>query len=262
MPKKIKVLVLGDLIGQPGCRAVFISLSKLIKKYSADVVIVNGENADKGFGIVPELADKMFSAGVDVITSGNHIWQKDYILPYLKQKNNLLRPANYNKKAPGHGSTIIQKKGINIGVINLIGRVNLVSVDCPFQVGKKIVNEIKKNSDIIIVDFHAESVEEKEALSYHLDGFVSLLFGTHTHVQTADERILPKGCAYITDIGMTGPIDSVIGSEPQISIDRVCTQLPLKSIVADNDSVINGIICEIDVDTKKAISIERVVELV
>lgn len=261
MSRTIKALVLGDLIGQPGCRAVFIELNRLIKTHNADLVIVNGENADNGFGITPDIAEKLFSQGVDVITSGNHIWQKDAIYPFLDQNDRILRPANYPKNVPGKGITVVEKKGIRFGVLNLIGRINLVTVDCPFAVGRKQVSELKKQkSDIIIVDFHAEVTEEKEALSHFLDGSVSLVFGTHTHVQTADERILPKGTAYITDVGMTGPLNSVIGSEPAISIERSKTQLPLKMKVADNDTMINGIVCEFDPATGKALSIIRVNE--
>lgn len=260
MSKKIKALVLGDLIGQPGCRAVFIALPRLIKQHNADFVIVNGENADNGFGITPDIAEQLFKQGVDVITSGNHIWQKDIIYPYLERNDRLLRPANYPKKVMGSGSVIVEKRGVRFGVVNLIGRVQLASVDCPFTVGRKLLNEMKKKSDLILIDFHAESVEEKEALAFHLDGSCALLFGTHTHVQTADERILPKGTAYISDVGMTGPEDSVIGSEPAVSIERVQTQLPIRMQVADNDSIINGIVCEIDTESGKALSITRINE--
>lgn len=262
MSKIVKALMLGDVIGQPGCRALFIALSRIVKENSIDFVVVNGENADNGFGITPEIAERFFDLGVHVITTGNHIWQKDEILPYLNRNSRILRPANYPKKVAGTGFVIVENRGVKYGVLNLIGRINLVNVDCPFVVAKKIINDNKKNCDFILVDFHAESVEEKEALAYFLDGQCAVLVGTHTHVQTADERILPKGTAYLSDLGMTGPVDSVIGSEPQLSIERVLTQLPIKMMVADNDSVVNGVVCTLDCSTGLATKIERFHEMI
>ncbi|MDA3810199.1 MAG: TIGR00282 family metallophosphoesterase [Spirochaetaceae bacterium] len=257
--KDISVLVLGDVVGQPGCRALFFKLPGLIKKYKTDFVIVNGENASDGFGILPEEAEKFFSKGTDVITSGNHIWQKREIYPLLEKENTrILRPANYPPGVPGKGDVTVNVKGIDITVINLLGRVRMgLPVDCPFRKSQEIIKKNKKNK-IIIVDFHAEDTMEKEALAWYLDGKVSALIGTHTHIQTADERILPKGSAYITDIGMTGPDDSVIGTKPEISIRRSLTQLPLKMEVADNQSTIKGVLIKIDIDTGKALSIERI----
>ena len=255
MADKVKALVLGDLIGHSGMRALFVTLHTLIKKYDADIVILNGENADDGFGITPDIANKLFAMGVDVITSGNHIWQKRAIFPLLEKDPRILRPANYPKGVPGKGFSIVQKKGIKFGVLNLIGRVSLAQVDCPFSVAKKIINEQKKNCDLFLVDFHAESVNEKEALAFFLDGEICALWGTHTHVQTADERILPKGTAYMSDIGMIGPYYSVIGSDPQISIRRMMSQLPLKSQVLDSEAIICGASIEIDIKEKRATNI-------
>lgn len=256
MGDKIKALVLGDLVGQSGIRALFVNLNALVKKYESQIVILNGENADDGFGITPDIANKLFTMGVDVITSGNHIWQKRAINPLLEKDNRILRPANYHKSVLGKGFRVVQKGPIKFGVLNLIGRVNLALVDCPFTVAKKIINEQKKNCDLILVDFHAESVAEKEALAFYLDGEVAALWGTHTHVQTHDERILPKGSAYISDIGMIGPSSSVIGSDPEISLQRMITQMPLKSQVLETEAIICGASITIDKATKKAISIE------
>ncbi len=254
--------MLGDLIGQPGCRALFISLSKIIKENNIDFVVVNGENAADGFGITPEIAEQLFSLGVDVITTGNHIWQKDTIIEYMQRNDRLLRPANYPKQAPGNGFVIVEKKGIKYGVLNLIGRMNLVRTDCPFSSAKKIIQENSKKCNLFLIDMHAEAPEEKEALAYMLDGKASIVVGTHTHVQTADERILPKGTGYITDLGMTGPIDSVIGSEPELSITRVTTMVPVRMVVVNNDSMINGIIATIDSETGNCMAIDRLSERV
>ncbi len=257
--KKISVLVLGDVIGQPGCRALFFKLPGLVKKYKADLVIVNGENASDGFGILPEEAEKFFFRGVDVITSGNHIWQKREIYSLLDKKNSqIIRPANYPPGTPGNGEVTLNVKGVDVTVINLLGRVRMgMPVDCPFRKSLDLVKKYK-NSKIRIIDFHAEDTMEKEALAWYLDGKISALVGTHTHVQTADERILAGGTAYITDIGMTGPLDSVIGTKPEISVRRSLTQLPLKMEVADGESVINGVCLLVDGDTGKSLSIERV----
>lgn len=259
--EKICVLVLGDVVGQPGCRALFFKLPGLIKKYKADLVIVNGENASDGFGILPEEAEKFFSKGVDIITTGNHIWQKREIFPMLEKENTaIIRPANYPPGVPGKGDVTVTVKGVDVTVLNLLGRVRMgLPVDCPFRKSAEFLKKNKK-SKITIIDFHAEDTMEKEALAWFLDGKISALVGTHTHVQTADERILPKGTAYITDIGMTGPVESVIGTKPEISIRRSMTQLPLKMEVAEGESTIKGVMITIDVDSAKALSIERVVQ--
>lgn len=257
--KKISVLVLGDVVGQPGCRALFFKLPGLIKKYKTDVVIVNGENASDGFGILPEEAQKFFSRGVDVITTGNHIWQKREIYPMMEKENAMIiRPANYPPGVPGTGDAVVVVKGVEVSVVNLLGRVRMgLPVDCPFRKSQDFLKKNKKKK-VVIVDFHAEDTMEKEALAWYLDGKVSAVVGTHTHVQTADERILPKGTAYITDIGMTGPDESVIGTKPEISIRRALTQLPLKMEVVDNKATIHGVLIQIDGDSGRALSIERV----
>lgn len=256
--KTVTALFLGDICGQPGCRAVFIGLKQLIKEYRADLVIANGENADDGFGITPELIYSLESSGVDVITSGNHIWQKQDIYPLLESRNNILRPANYPPKAPGKGSMVIETKAGPLAVINLQGRQSLVTIDCPFRTGRELVEQLRQKTHMIIVDFHAEQSEEKEALAMYLDGKVSAVLGTHTHVQTADERILPKGTAYITDVGMTGPEHSVIGSIPELSVERQLTQMPLKSEIADTATMINAAAVTLDVQSGRARSIKRI----
>ncbi len=258
MPGKIKALLLGDVFGQPGCRALFVGLKSLIKEYRADLVVINGENAADGFGITPEIAGQFFSLGADVITTGNHIWQKREVLPYLDSEERILRPANYPAGVPGHGSCIIDVKGVPVGVLNLQGRVRMGDLDCPFRVGAEMVRKLREKAKVILVDFHAESVEEKEALAVYLDGQVSSVTGTHTHVQTGDERIYPGGTAYISDIGMTGPGESVIGGDPELSLRRSETQMPLKMIVADSPAVIQGVRVEIDTDSGRAVSIERI----
>ena len=258
MAKELTALFLGDVVGQPGCRALFIGLKELIKKHRADVIAVNGENAAEGFGITPEIANTFFSLGVNVITSGNHIWQKREILPLMETRNDILRPANYPAKVPGKGHTVLDIRGVPVGIINLQGREHLPSINCPFQTAKDVIRKMKNETRIILVDFHAESTEEKEALGLYLDGQVTLVAGTHTHIQTSDERILPGGTAYITDLGMTGPGNSVIGSESQLAIQRSLTQMPLKMEISDNLPVISGIVLKIDTETGKAMKIERI----
>lgn len=253
----IKALFLGDICGQPGCRAVFMGLRQIIKDHGIDLVIANGENADEGFGINPGQVDELFAAGVDVITSGNHIWQRDDLRPRLDSEPRLLRPANYPPGVPGHGSAVIERSGVQIAVMNLQGRVNMASTDCPFRVGSELADRLRRQTKLIFVDMHAESVDEKEALGLYLDGKVSVLVGTHTHVQTADERILPGGTGYITDLGMTGAARSVIGSSPELSIRRQLTQIPIKSEVAEDAAMVNGVICEVDTATGCCQSIKR-----
>jgi metallophosphoesterase (TIGR00282 family) len=248
----------GDVVGQPGCRAVFMSLQSLVKELKVDVVIANGENAADGLGLTPVLAEGLFKSGVDVITSGNHIWQKREILPLLDSETRLLRPENYPTGVPGHGSCVVSKKGVEIAVLNLQGRLNMYNVRCPFSVGLDLAKRLRSQARVIVVDFHAEAPEEKEALSLYLDGLVSAVIGSHTHVQTADERILSRGTGCITDVGMTGPKNGVIGMKPDISIRRALTQIPYKMEVEDTETVISGVLLEIDTDTGRSLSISRV----
>ncbi len=257
MSEMLNALILGDVYGQPGCRAVFIGLKSLVKEKKADLVIINGENAADGFGITPQIAEQLFASGADVITTGNHVWQHKEIFPLLDSKEPIMRPANYPVLAPGKGYVVVEKKGKRIGIINLQGRMSMAAIDCPFQTGLNLVKKIKSETDSIIIDFHAESPEEKEALALYLDGKISLLVGTHTHIQTADERILRKGTGYITDLGMCGPLLSVIGSDAGVSIRRFLTQLPLKIEVSDTSAIISGISVKIDMKNGRTVSIER-----
>jgi 2',3'-cyclic-nucleotide 2'-phosphodiesterase len=270
--RTLTALVLGDVVGAPGCRALFIGLPELARRLGADLVIANGENAADGFGLTPEIADRMFKAGVHVITSGNHIWQRREIWPVLATSDTVLRPENYPKPergapgkgaelpaVPGKGHCIVTVREVPVLVVNLEGRVNLSPLRDPFQVGRSLLRQMRGRARVSIVDFHAEAVEEKEALALWLDGEASAVVGTHTHVQTADERILPGGTAYITDIGMTGPSGSVIGMRRETAIARSLTQMPLK-LEVDNSSPaeIQGVLLELDPASGKAVRIERV----
>jgi metallophosphoesterase (TIGR00282 family) len=259
--KGITALLLGDIVGQPGSRALFVGLKSLIKKHQADFVMVNGENAADGFGILPATVDRLLADGIHVVTSGNHIWQREEILPVLDRNPRLLRPANYPPGNPGKGSTVVEVKGAKIGVLNLQGREQMANIDCPFRSGKDLVGKLRKETKVIFVDFHAEIPMEKEAMAFHLDGLVTAVVGTHTHVPTADERILPGGTAFKSDLGMIGPMPSVIGSEKGRSIQRSMSQMPLKMQVADEPAVINGVLIEADPETGKALSIESVREV-
>ena len=263
MADTLRALVLGDVVGQPGCRALFIGLADLVRRLGADIVIANGENAADGFGLTPEIAERMFKSGVHVITSGNHIWQKREIYPVLQVNDTLLRPENYPVlpppgSVPGKGHCLVTVRGHAVLVINLEGRVNLSPLRDPFLVGRSLLKQFRGRARISIVDFHAESVEEKEALGLFLDGEASAVIGTHTHVQTADERILPGGTAYITDIGMTGPTDSVIGMKRDTAIARSLSQMPLKMEVQNSIAEIAGVILEFDMASGRANRIERV----
>lgn len=254
--KNFTTLLLGDVYGDPGCRVLSLKLQTLIKKYRSDFVIVNGENAFKGFGISPDQVDMLFGIGVDVITSGNHIWQQEDVLPYLDSKEFLLRPANYGNMVQGHGFAV--KDGVC--VINLQGRMNMPPIEDPFKWALDILKRLDNRVKTIFVDFHAESSDEKEAMGLFLDGKVTGVVGTHIHVQTLDEKILPAGTAYITDLGMCGPKGSVIGSDPDIALKRQLTQMPLKAQVLDSVAQIHGVCIQSDPVSGRALSIERIAE--
>ena len=261
MGRSLRALVLGDVVGQPGCRAIYVNLAEIKKRYQADIVIANGENATEGKGISVRDLESFFKSGVDVVTSGNHIWQKKEILPILETEDRLLRPENYPVGVPGKGSFLGVFKEIKVAVCNLMGRVQLPDLRCPFRIGKELVAGLRRETPVILLDFHAESPHEKEALGIFLDGSVSALLGTHTHVQSADDRILPKGTAYISDIGMTGPAESVIGMDVDTAVRRNITQMPLKMAVANAAARIEGVFVEVDSESGKALHIERFSEL-
>jgi metallophosphoesterase (TIGR00282 family) len=255
----MRVFFIGDIFGKPGRRLIQEKLHGLLHKYQIDFTIANIENAAAGFGVTPKIADEFLNSEIDLLTSGNHIWDKSGIIPYLEKQPRLLRPHNYPKNTPGTGVYIGDSNcGVRIGVLNLQGRVFMLDIDCPFNTGMEAIQTIRKETSIIIVDFHAEATSEKQAIGWYLDGTVSAVIGTHTHVQTADERILPRGTAYITDIGMTGPHDSVIGSIPDLSIDRFLRQIPNRLEPASGNLRICGAIIQIDENTGCAQSIERI----
>lgn len=253
----VKVMMIGDVTGTSGMGALFLGLSSLVKENDISFVIVNGENASFGYGITVDNYNDFKRMGVDVITSGNHIWQKNDIFPIMDNSDDILRPINYPEPCIGKGYTLKEKNGILYGVVNGQGLVNMSALDNPFKKIEMAVERLRKKTPLIFVDFHAESTEEKEALGFYLDGRVSAVVGTHTHVQTADEKILPNGTAYISDLGITGDTEGVIGFKPSLSIQRQLTQVPFKSEVSDNPGTIQGVIVEVDVKTGRAISIER-----
>ncbi|MCC6221754.1 MAG: TIGR00282 family metallophosphoesterase [Deltaproteobacteria bacterium] len=257
------LLFLGDVVGKIGRQVLSKHLANLVAHYQADMVIANGENAAGGLGIDASTAGEIFKAGVNIITSGNHIWQKKEVYPYLESnKARILRPLNFPPGAPGAGWLKHQhKSGLEIAVVNLIGRVFMPQlVDCPFRcIGDLLAKELS-SSEIIIVDFHAEATSEKVALGYFLDGKVTLVAGTHTHVQTADNRLLPKQTAFISDLGMCGPQESVIGVKSELVVERFLSGLPGKFDVASGNSMINGVVLKINEADGKAISIERIYE--
>jgi len=252
--------MIGDVIGTPGMKALFAGLGPLVRSTGADIVVANGENAQGGFGIGKEEADKLFAMGVHVVTSGNHVWERQGSAELLESAPRLLRPANYPPGAPGKGSVVVEAGGATWAVVNLQGRESMSPIDCPFRTADAILAAVAARSPeaIVLVDFHAESVEEKESLGFYLDGRVAAIAGTHTHVQTADERILPKGTGYITDIGMSGPEDSIIGVKVDICVRRGLTQMPIKMESAEGDASIKGALFEIDRETRRCISIRRV----
>lgn len=255
----MRVLFIGDIIGKPGRIILSECLSNLIDKYKIDLCIANGENAAGGFGITRKVGESLFNMGINVMSSGNHIWDKKEALEYLPKESRFLRPANYPRAAPGSGSTFFQSsEGICVGILNLSGRVFMPNLDCPFETADREILELKKKAKIIIVDMHAEATSEKIAMGWYLDGIVSAVIGTHTHVQTADEKILPKGTAYITDVGMTGPINSVIGMKKETAIFRFKTSIPEKFSVASGDTQLNAAVVEIDSKSGLAKEIKRI----
>ena len=251
------IMFIADICGKAGRQAAAHMIKPMREKYSVDFVIANIENAAGGFGITPEMARKSFAYGIDIQTSGNHIWDRYEIRSYFKTDAKLLRPANFPPGAPGRGSFLENVGDVKIGVINLQGRTYMKDIDCPFVVGGKIVSEMRREADIIFVDMHAEATSEKQAMLYHLDGKVSAIIGSHTHVQTVDELISARGTAYLTDAGMTGPHDSVIGMQKGPSLGRFMTGMPKRFTTATDDIKISGVVLEIDAYSGRALHIER-----
>lgn len=259
------VLFLGDVFGKPGRLILERKLQTIIKENNVDMVIANGENAAGGIGISPDICNGLFDMGIDVVTSGNHIYKKREIYDYIVKQPRLLKPANYPPGTPGRGYYILSHRKINednIAVVNICGRVFIENLDCPFRCMDKILENIKEKAQVIIVDFHAEVTSEKVAMGWYLDGRVSALIGTHTHVQTADERILPGGTAYITDVGMVGPRDSVIGVKKENIIERFLKLMPQRFLVANDDYLINAVLIDIDEKDGRANNIKRINSIV
>ncbi len=255
----MKVLLIGDIVGSPGREAIKKLVVPLRQEFAVDFVIANAENASGGSGITAKVAAELLSSGVDVLTSGDHIWKKSEIFELINQEERILRPLNYPSGAPGSGAKLFKtKSGVTLGVINVNGRVFMEALDCPFKTALKAAQELAKETKIIIVDIHAEATSEKVALGWYLDGKVSAIFGTHTHIQTADEKILPRGTAYITDVGMTGPYDSVIGRRVEDVLTRFLSAIPIKFEVAEGNVQLHGVLVEIDEVSGKALSILRV----
>ena len=255
----MKILFIGDIIGSPGRMALRELLPAFISKKKIDFVIANCENVAAGFGVTQKVVEELFKYKIDVLTSGNHIWNKREVLDFIGDFDRLLKPANYPATTPGAGSVLVPlKTGAYIGVLNLAGRVFMNPSDCPFVTAKNKIAELKERTNIIIVDIHAEATSEKRALGWYLNGEVSAVLGTHTHVQTADEEILPQGTAYISDVGMTGPFDSVIGINKEAIIERFLTQMPNKFELAKDDIRMQGVIVDIDSESGKANSIDRI----
>lgn len=254
----MKFFFIGDIVGKIGRNAVKSLLPSIVNKYKIDLVIANGENAAGGFGITDKIAEELFSYGIHIITTGNHVWDKKEFIPQISKENRVLRPLNYPPGVPGFGSLVYSlKNGLKVGVVNLSGRVFMSPIDCPFRIGKEEVEKLRHQVDIIIIDFHAEATSEKIAFGYFIDGKVTAVIGTHTHVQTADEKILPGGTAYITDVGMTGPACSVIGIEVDQIIQRFLTNMPMRFETAKGEGILSGIVIEVDEKTGKATATQR-----
>lgn len=253
----MKVLFIGDVTGKPGRRLVAARLAELRRAHGVDVVIANGENAAGGMGITADAAAELLDAGVDVLTGGNHTWHHREAYELLDGSPNILRPANYPPGVPGRGAAVVRTSaGVEVGVLNLQGRVFMPELDDPFRAAREEAEALRASTPIVIVDFHAEATSEKIAMGWYLDGRVTAVVGTHTHVQTADERILPQGTAYITDVGMTGPRDGVIGMAREIILERFLTQMPARFQVASGPAQLNAVLIASDGDGR-ADSIER-----
>lgn len=257
----VRIMMIGDIVGRPGRMIVKEKLRYLKKKHALDFIIANGENAAGGVGLTKAIADELFNSEIDFLTMGNHTWDKKEIFEFIDYEPCLIRPANYPPGTPGKGSSVVRlKRDLKIGIINLSGRTFLSPLDCPFRIGEELAKSIARETPVIIVDFHAEATSEKIAFGWFMDGKVSAVIGTHTHVQTADERILPGGTGFITDVGMTGPRDSVLGVKTDLVLEKFMTQLPVRFEIASGPAQINAVILDIDESTGRTLRIERVQE--
>ncbi|NJC89135.1 MAG: TIGR00282 family metallophosphoesterase [Desulfuromonas sp.] len=255
----MKILFIGDIVGRPGRQMIARHLASLVDRHLIDLVVANVENAAAGFGVTPDVVAELFDAGIDVMTTGNHIWDKKESFPILEQEERLLRPANYPPGLPGKGWGVFRTSAdVPVAVINLEGRVFMNNLDCPFRAADAILDGLPGMPPIVLVDFHAETTSEKGALGTYLDGRVSAVLGTHTHVPTADEHLLPGGTAFISDVGMTGSRDSVIGIRKELSVERFLTQLPVRFEVAKKEPMLCGVVVTVDEATGRALGIERI----
>jgi hypothetical protein len=255
----MRILLIGDVNGKAGRQALRACLPRLIAERQIDFTVANVENAADGFGVTPDLAEEILDAGVDCLTSGNHIWDKSEIVEYIKGQPRLLRPLNYPQGAPGAGAYVGESPaGIRVAVVNLMGRVFMPPCDNPFPVIDAALPSLRDKARVILVDMHAEATSEKSAMGWHLDGRVSAVVGTHTHVQTADETVLPGGTAFITDLGMTGPHQSVIGIEKELALRKFLTGLPVRFSIARRDPRLCGALVDVDEATGRARAIERI----
>ena len=254
-----RALLVGDVVGKAGRRALAVALPGLLKDRSIDVVLVNGENAAGGSGITPPIFEELRARGADVVTMGDHIYRKKEVVPLLKESDRILRPANLPAEAVGRGWTVLESQsGFPFAVISLLGRTFMKPAECPFHAVDKILEEIGERARLIFVDLHAEATSDKIAMGWHLDGRVTCIYGTHTHVQTADERILPKGTAYLTDLGMTGPYDGVLGRKKEKILSVLLTGMPTYFDVATDDLRVSGALVTADTETGRATAIERI----
>ena len=253
----LRILFIGDVVGRPGRQLVARLLPRLRAEHRPDLVLANAENAAGGFGVTPLIGDELLALGIDLLTSGNHVWDKKEVEGYLAKEARLLRPANYPPEVPGTGVHVLERRGRLVGVLNLQGRIFMPSIDCPFRVGEREIEQLRVATPLILVDFHAEATSEKQAFTWWVDGKVSAVLGTHTHVQTADERVLPGGTAYISDVGMTGSQDAVIGMERAEAIERFLTQLPRKFTAASGNLCLCAVVVDVDEGTGRATAIRR-----
>ena len=259
MSRTIRLLFIGDIVGKPGRELTRRAIPPLIDRYSIDLVIANVENAAGGFGITRKIGESIREYGVDVMTSGNHIWDKKEVIDYIPTQPRLIRPANYPKGVPGHGHyEATTALGDMVTVINIMGQVFMANLDNPFRIVLETIEKLRNRTPIILVDFHAETTSEKMAMGWYLNGKVTAVVGTHTHVQTADNRVLSDGTAYITDVGMTGPHDSVIGVEKQAALSRFLNGMPARFETATGDPRLNGVVITADSTTGRATDIERI----
>jgi metallophosphoesterase (TIGR00282 family) len=256
--KSLNVLCIGDVFGEPGRKALAHFLPRLRAELEVDLVVANVENAAAGFGVTPSLARGFLGGGIDVMTSGNHIWDRKEIIEYIVKENLLLRPANYPAGTPGVGSVVVKAGAHRVGVLNLQGRVFMSPIDCPFATADAEVARLRAETSIIVVDMHGEATSEKQAIGWYLDGRVSAVVGSHSHVQTADERLLPGGTAFLTDLGITGPFDSVIGVDKELAIQRFRTGMPNRFEPATGRARVQGALVRIDPESGRAVAIERV----